>query len=379
MRVVGVNRVAGHQQQHQPFSFGGYPAYRTRPRSRPPSIQRGYHAPRPPRGTQFPAHLQGFGSPKRRTRSQPAPNKSPQRTWPHRPGQRYERQGLYNVDREKMPPVWNGTMSKFDLFAEGQPPPIHAPPTAAAPAVSADLPERPSTPELKQLGMAFLDLQKEEMQLAQLRSQWQEEDKRAKEALARVELAAQRVAMSRAQLPEATQATAEEATRTSPARPAWLAKKPAWLDKQTGTRLRNGQLGQPVSGGWVAIQHADGTFGFAPNPAAATVGQDSPQPKQPWGRPATATTSASSLGRSRTATRSVASSGSKGRPFSAPGGARMQKAWSVTDAALKLDERLNRMDDTQSAPTEQGARVVAGRIFVDGVPANPGMNSVVNA
>jgi hypothetical protein len=273
---------------------------------------------------------------------------------------------------------WNGTMGTADLFAEGLRPPILAPVAPPRAASTADLPDRPSTPELKQLGEAFLILQKEEMQLATLRSQWQEEDKRAKEALARVELAAQRVAMSRAQLPEATQATAEEATRTSPARPAWLAKKPAWLDNQTGTRLRNGQLGQPVSGGWVAIQHADGTFGFAPNPAAATVGQDSPQPKQPWGRPATATTSASSLGRSRTATRSVASSGSKGRPFSAPGGARMQKAWSVTDAALKLDERLNRMDDTQSAPTEQGARVVAGRIFVDGVPSNPGMNSVVN-
>jgi hypothetical protein len=290
-----------------------------------------------------------------------------------------ERHGTqWNVRPTAVPQPWNGTMGVTDLFAEGLRPPILPPPTAAPARTAsvADLPDRPSTPELKQLGEAFLALQKEEMQLAALRSHWQEEDKRAKEALARVELAAQRVAMTRAQLPEATQATPEEAAKTSPARPAWLAKKPAWLDKQTGTRLRNGQLGQPVSGGWVAIQHADGTYGFAPNPAAATVGQDSP--KQPWGRPATATTSASSLGRSRTATRSVASSGPRGRPLSAPGGARLQKAWSVTDAAAELDKRLNRMDDTQSAPTEQGARVVGGRIFVDGVPSNPGMNSVVN-
>ena len=38
-------------------------------------------------------------------------------------------------------------------------------------------------------------------------------------------------------------------------------------------------------------------------------------------------------------------------------------ALDVTDAAAELDKRLNRMDDTQSAPTEQGARVVSAAAF----------------
>lgn len=259
------------------------------------------------------------------------------------------------------------------LVAEGLRPPRleptekenAGPPTAGA---------RPRTPELKKLGEAFLALQKEEAQLAQLRSVWEEEDARAKQALERVELAAQRVAMVRAHLPEATMA---EAAKTSPARPKWLAKKPAWLDKQTGVRLRNGQLGQPVSDGWVAVQRANGTYGFVPMgtvPGQEAAARERPASLPP--RPASASqTSATSRSR---APPSVASSRRlKGRPSSAPGG---RKDWPVTTAAALLDERLARLDGSPRsvAPSEKGTRMVGGRIFVDGVPADQGPNSVVN-
>lgn len=364
------------------FSFGGYAAARARPRSRPPSVQRGYHAPRPPRGTQFPAHLQSAfaSSPKRRGRSQPTyagregyrPEKSPKRCWPCRrcgdppgPG---DGPCTYGKVGPTVHPRWATTT---ELLAEGLRPPNLAPVEKASALLASN--ERPRTPELKQLGEAFLALQREEQQLAQLRSVWEQEDARAREALERVELAAQRVAMSKAQLPEDKQAAPEEAAKTSPARPAWLAKKPAWLDKQTGVRLKNGQLGTAVSGGWVAVQHANGTFGFVPNPAASQ--------SEPPKRPASASVTSRASGSRRTAPSVASSRRAKARPSSAPGGPRGARPdWAVTEAAKLLNERLNRIGaaPSEQEPDERGARVVAGRIFVDGVPANPGMNSVVN-
>lgn len=162
-------------------------------------------------------------------------------------------------------------------------------------------------------------------------------------------------AKRRAAAVKAAEIAAANAVPRGPMIPPWLVTRDTFEEKGM-VKLEDGNIGIPCGDGWVGVLRPNGTYRFVPIPATIA----------PRGRPASVAGSRSSASRST-------------RPASAPNtklrGRSGLPCYGRTPY-LK-EESVPRGSSSTTEYEWTGARVIAGKIYVNGVCAEPGNGSRV--